>query len=298
MQWKIAYLLITATLMIAPARLYSSEEPFTGLVVRVVDGDMIHVQHGDESAKVRLEGIDAPESGQTFGPKAREVLVKKILARTVTVKPTGVDKYGRTLAVVWINERNVNLEMVREGFAWHFKKYSKDAALAAAEENAREQRRGLWADSAPQPPWEWRKEEKERRKETGLARATADPSVPPASPKSSTEEKESPKPAPEQHLHADDSTAIVYLAKTGKRYHSSDCAVVSGKTRAIALGDAKRKGYTPCPKCGGKPTLPDAVIADTDSDLAHDTGATIYTGPRGGRYHYSASGKKVYEKRR
>jgi micrococcal nuclease len=300
MRRQLVVAIVPVLLFVASPPTYSAEDPFTGLVVRVVDGDMIHVQRDGESVKVRLEGIDAPETGQEYGPRARAALMKKILAKTVTVKPTGADKYGRTLADVWIDNRNINLELVREGCAWHFKKYSKDPALAAAEEVAREQRRGLWADANPQAPWDWRKAEKERRKQTGIARATADPSVPAPPPKSSADQEQNPKAASEaeSHSHPDESTAIVYIGKTGKRYHSSDCPLVAGKSRAMPLADAKRKGYKPCSKCGGKPTLPDAVIADTDSDLAHDTGATIYVGPRGGHYHYSASGSKVYERRK
>jgi micrococcal nuclease len=295
---QLVFALVPVVFLVISRPTYGAHEPFTGLVVRVVDGDMIHVQRDGESVKVRLEGIDAPETGQEYGPKARAALMKKILAKTVTVRPTGADKYGRTLAVVWIDNRNINLELVREGSAWHFKKYSKDPALAAAEESAREERRGLWADVNPQAPWDWRKAEKERRKETGIARATADPSVPAVVPKP-PEPMESAKPESEAELHShlDESTAIVYL-KAGKRYHSADCPLAAGKPQAISLADAKRRGYKPCSKCGGTPTLPDTAIADTDSDLAHDTGKTIYVGPRGGHYHYSASGNKVYERRK
>jgi endonuclease YncB( thermonuclease family) len=292
--WIATQILLLLLLGVRPC---TGQQPFTGLVSRVVDGDMIHVQRDNEPEKVRLEGIDAPEMGQSFGPKAREVLMKKILARTVTVKPTGTDKYGRTLAVVWIDDRNINLEMVAEGWAWHFKKYSQDTALAAAENNARTQRRGLWADANPESPWDWRAAEKKRRKEEGVARATADPSVPALPPKAKPEltaQSSSNDSRPEDQ----ESRTIVYLAPTGKHYHSIDCADIAKGSKAISLADAKKKGYRACPKCGSTTTTSESPIVDTDSDLARETGSTIYTGPRGGRYHYSSSGKKVYERRR
>lgn len=62
----------------------------------------------------------------------------------------------RTLAVVMVAGLNVNREMVRLGLAWRYEKYSKDVALLAAQNEAKEARRGLWADVSPVPPWEWR----------------------------------------------------------------------------------------------------------------------------------------------
>ena len=280
-----------------------SGDSITGLVVRVVDGDTIHVLPKDKATlKVRLEGIDAPETGQPFGTKARQALASKILAKTVTVETTGNDKYGRTLGIVWLNGRNINLEMVAEGWAWHFKKYSKDAALANAETEARAKHAGLWADANPQSPWDWRATEKQRRNELGTARPTADPSIP-ALPKTDTPTPRTTlKPVVEDNSHTDDAKSVVYITATGKRYHSAGCVYLRKSSIAISLADAKARGLTPCSKCGGHPTH----VEDHSSDSAIDRPAndstggsqTIYTGPRGGRYHYSASGKKVYERKR
>jgi hypothetical protein len=246
---------------------------------------------GKTSVKVRLDGIDAPETGQGFGTKAKQALSGKILARTVRVKTTGTDRYGRTLGVVWLGDRNINFEMVAEGWAWHFKKYSKDHALADAENQARAKKAGLWADEHPIAPWDWRLGEKERRQETGIARATADPSVP-ALPKSAAEPKSKSIEKPVEKSSSDDSDkAIVYITKSGKKYHSAGCSYLAKSSIPISLADAKNRGYTPCSKCGGIPTK-----THDESDHATDT-STTYTGPRGGHYHYSKSGKKVYEKK-
>ena len=73
------------------------------------------------------------------------------------------DRYGRTLARIEVEGQDVNRQMVADGLAWHYVRYSKDAGLAAAEREARAAARGLWADREPVPPWEWRASERERR---------------------------------------------------------------------------------------------------------------------------------------
>lgn len=75
----------------------------------------------------------------------------------MTIQPTGIDKYGRTLAnVILPDGRNLSQELVRQGYAWWFRKYSKDEQLGRLEADARVAKRGLWADPKPVPPWEWR----------------------------------------------------------------------------------------------------------------------------------------------
>jgi micrococcal nuclease len=105
---------------------------------------------------VRLEGIDAPESGQSFGRKAKEALAKIVAGKTVTVRKTGTDKYDRTLGIVIVGDIDVNAKLVEDGWAWHFKKFNSDERLAKLEEAARKARRGLWDDEAPLAPWDYR----------------------------------------------------------------------------------------------------------------------------------------------
>jgi endonuclease YncB( thermonuclease family) len=107
--------------------------------------------------KIRLAGIDAPEKGQPFGTKARENLAGKVFGQTVRVEVIDVDRYKREVGRTYLGERFVNMEMVRDGFAWRYVTYDKAGEFTAAETDAREHRWGLWADPNPVPPWEWRK---------------------------------------------------------------------------------------------------------------------------------------------
>lgn len=129
----------------------------TGKVVSIADGDTLTVLTSDnEQIKVRFSGIDTPEKNQAYGDKAKKALSQKVHGRKVALKNTSKDGYGRTLADVYYSGRWINLEMVKEGWAWHYKAYSKDKTLAEAEVQARKLRRGLWLDQNPIPPWEFR----------------------------------------------------------------------------------------------------------------------------------------------
>jgi endonuclease YncB( thermonuclease family) len=139
----------------------------TGKVVGIADGDTLTLLVGKTQIKVRLEGIDTPERAQPFGRKAGQALAKKVFGKVVQVDDLGKDRYGRTLGIVRLGKRNVNLELVREGWAWWYRKYSpKNKELASAEEAARKAKQGLWADANPIPPWDWRQSERERRQKS------------------------------------------------------------------------------------------------------------------------------------
>ncbi len=131
-------------------------QPFDGLVIAVHDGDTISVLHDGRAVRVRLRGIDCPELHQPFGRAAKKMTSSLVFQRDVHVVPLDVDTYGRLVAGVSLGSLNVNLELVRRGLAWHYNRYSRDTALAAAEREARSARRGLWADPRPAPPWAWR----------------------------------------------------------------------------------------------------------------------------------------------
>ena len=85
------------------------------------------------------------------------------MGKAVKVYDDGRDKYGRTLGRIEVEGQDVNRQMVKDGLAWHYVKYDRSATLAAAEREARAAKRGLWADAAPVPPWEWRATAKERK---------------------------------------------------------------------------------------------------------------------------------------
>jgi len=161
-----AALIASIAFIVCAALLHAEPQPeITGKVVGVHDGDSITVlAAGNVQLKVRLEGIDAPELKQAFSQQSKEALSGLVFGKTVNLHVTGKDRYKRTLAVVVVEGVNVNLELVRRGMAWRYDKYSKDAALLAAQDEAKAARRGLWADAAPVPPWEWRTKAKTKSK--------------------------------------------------------------------------------------------------------------------------------------
>jgi micrococcal nuclease len=132
---------------------------FTGQVVGVMDGDTIAVMHQNKPERIRLHGIDCPEKGQAFGKRAKQAASELLFGRDVAVRVYGKDKYGRTIgAVILPDGTNVNHRLVKNGWCWWYRKYAAtDIDLARAESEARKAKKGLWQDTAPIPPWEFRK---------------------------------------------------------------------------------------------------------------------------------------------
>jgi micrococcal nuclease len=138
-------------------------DTFSGKVIAVKDGDSIVVLRDKKQITIRLQDIDCPELGQAFGRQAKKQTSDLCFGKTVTVKATGKDKYDRTLAhVVLPNGKELNRELVRAGFAWWYRKYSKDKSLGVLETDAKKNRRGLWADQKPVAPWDWRTARREK----------------------------------------------------------------------------------------------------------------------------------------
>lgn len=152
-----AFAVLAGLALAAPPKVV---EEFTGKVVGVTDGDTITVLVNKESIKVRLEGIDAPESGQSFGTKSKQALSEMVFGKQVTIKKTGEDRYGRTLGVVVVGDVDANAKMIQDGWAWHFKKYNDEDRLAKLEFEARTAKRGLWAEGSPVAPWDYRARQK------------------------------------------------------------------------------------------------------------------------------------------
>ena len=147
-----------ALLLLIPLGLSAADlRQVTGKVVGVHDGDTVTVLHGKgKKLKVRLEGIDAPETNQPFGDGSRQALDTMVYGKVVTIVPSAVDKYGRTVGRVWLGRFDVNREMVRIGLAWWYDRYSQETALSQAQQQARYYHWGLWQDPHPTPPWVWR----------------------------------------------------------------------------------------------------------------------------------------------
>ncbi len=129
-----------------------------GKAVAISDGDTFTLLTNDQrQLKIRLYGIDCPEKGQAFGTKAKEKLSELIFGKDLTVTDRGLDRYGRTLGIVFHGGLNICEEMIRNGFAWHFIRYDNNKVWDILEEQARKERLGLWSDPAPVAPWELRK---------------------------------------------------------------------------------------------------------------------------------------------
>jgi micrococcal nuclease len=137
----------------------------TGKVVGVYDGDSFTLlTQENKSFKIRLHGIDAPEHKQDFSKRSHEFLKALISGKAVQVEKRNIDRYGRTIAVVFVNNINVNEEMLKAGMAWHYKEYDKTTRWSALEQNARNSRVGLWSQPSPIAPWDYRKQKRMKSK--------------------------------------------------------------------------------------------------------------------------------------
>lgn len=132
----------------------------SGKVVGVIDGDTIDVLVQGSMVRVRLAWIDAPERSQPFGHKSKQALSNLAFGKTATLNIVDRDRYGRSLGVVTVGAVQLNAEMVRLGFAWVYRQYSREANLLHLEADARDKRRGLWSDPDPIPPWDFRRQKR------------------------------------------------------------------------------------------------------------------------------------------
>lgn len=154
-----------AALALALLPLFASATQRTCLVVGIADGDTLTARCGQpgayEQVKVRLAEIDAPEKKQPFGERSRQSLANMCFQREAVLRPTTIDRYGRTVARVECDGRDANADQVRAGMAWAYTHYQTDPAIPLLEHQARRARIGLWSDlgtaAEPTAPWEWRK---------------------------------------------------------------------------------------------------------------------------------------------
>jgi micrococcal nuclease len=130
----------------------------TGTVVKIIDGDTFDLLTKEKNTiRVRMNGIDCPERKQDFYKVSKDALADYIFKKEVRLVITGRDRNKRTIAIVFCNGENINLAMIRNGYAWHYKKYSADTNFAKAEKQARIDKKGLWQMSNPVPPWKFRR---------------------------------------------------------------------------------------------------------------------------------------------
>ncbi len=200
-----------------------------GKVTYVTDGDTLTLQVDNKEYKIRLLGIDAPEDDQPFGKQAAKALSDMALKKTVQVSTFGQDVYGNTLGIVEIDGKNANLEMVKQGLAWHYKAYSDSKTLAAAEDETRKAKIGLWAEENPVPPWQWRQQTADGNAEDPFG-AKADDKNPSGTAKSSADQEKK-----------------YWLTTSSNVRHNSKCRYYQ-KTKGRPCGPDEGK---PCKVCGG-----------------------------------------------
>lgn len=137
---------------------FCSAQLFSVKVVSISDGDTFTCINDDNlQLKIRINGIDAPEKSQAFGTKSKEYLSSLIFGKRINIDVHSKDGYGRYIASVYSPEgKDVALLMLHEGMAWHFTKYNDNKVYSDAENVARKAKRGLWSESLPIAPWDFR----------------------------------------------------------------------------------------------------------------------------------------------
>lgn len=148
----IALVLLCATIHAA--------DPWSGECVGISDGDTISVMKDGKAVKIRLYGVDCPESGQDFGRRAKEFVADMTFHKTVTVTPTDTDRYGRTVAHIEVDGISVNRALAEAGLAWVYEQYCKTPECREwrmLQAEAKAEKRGLWSRADAVPPWDWRR---------------------------------------------------------------------------------------------------------------------------------------------
>lgn len=155
---KAAFILALLLALASPATT-QNKPPWMGVVDRVLDGDSLIISSGGKAIEVRLWGVDCPEHRQPYGKEAFNFTSQMAgPGKQVTVYPKGVDIHGRALSRVFIDKKELNLELIRAGLGWWYARYAPLMTnYYDAQKEAQEMHRGFWAEADPMPPWIWRK---------------------------------------------------------------------------------------------------------------------------------------------
>ena len=138
---------------------------FGARVVTVHEGDQLTIRHEGRSETIYLKDIDCPELKQPYGKQAKHAIAAYVGNREVVVRALKRDRDGRATAEILLQDgRNVGHELLKEGLAWWQRSASSDASLEVLEELARAERKGLWSDPHPVPPWKWKATKNTSRK--------------------------------------------------------------------------------------------------------------------------------------
>lgn len=138
-----------------------------GKVVAITDGDTFKLLTKDSTlCRIRIANIDCPEKKQPYSKRAKQFTSDAIFGKRVEVAVIDKDRYGRLIGLVTYDKKmNLNHELVKNGLAWHYVKYSKDTILQQLEDQAKMSKLGLWQDTNAIPPWEWRNQKKKKVKQ-------------------------------------------------------------------------------------------------------------------------------------
>jgi endonuclease YncB( thermonuclease family) len=196
-------------------------QTLTGKVTYVSDGDTIHIVSNNQKYKIRFYGIDTPEKSQSFGLEAKEFTYNKIFGKTAEIEIKDTDRYGRKVGIVHYDHgKDLNFELVQNGYAWWYEQYAKNnQQLKMAQDYAERNKLGLWAQSNPIAPWDYRKGNK-------------------SAPTSS-----------KQVVSNQKVENVVYITRTGKKYHRSSCRYAAKATRSMPRSEAEALGYGSCGVC-------------------------------------------------
>lgn len=131
-----------------------SAQQLKGKLGYVIDGDSFYIKlDNGRTIRVRISGIDSPEDEQFGGKESAAFLTELLKEQELLLTPDDHDHLGRMVAKINVDHKDVAEEMIRNGHAWHYKKYSNDLILDKLEKEARDARRGLWKENNPTPPW-------------------------------------------------------------------------------------------------------------------------------------------------
>lgn len=270
-----------------------AERKVVGKVVGVHDGDTATVLDAEKRQyKFRFNGIDAPELKMDFGNKSKENLSNLIFGKEVTVIYSKVDKYGRFVGTIFVNGVNANLEQVKAGLAWHYKKYADEQSEADRktysdeETKAKAAKLGLWQMQNPTPPWDYR----------------ADKKVKQANEKANRKYLLGPR------------GGCYYINSNGNKTPVKPEFCANNNSTGASGGNASggngsRRNATAQPNTATQPAAPlpppaanNAAEKTTDKDgeksekKTGKDGRTYIMGKRDGCYYLNESGKKVYVK--
>ena len=149
--------IICTSCLSSPAFAYTIQ----GKVIYIYDGDTIKLKTENQYHRIRLASIDAPEKDQPYGIESTLLLRKLLQKNTVLANIIDTDKYGRKIAYIQLENKDISSIMLANGAAWHYKAFDKTSAKYdlhyALEQQARINKRGLWAQANPIAPWIWRK---------------------------------------------------------------------------------------------------------------------------------------------